>query len=49
MAHVVINERTGAAASSAVAIGVAMDLVTRKSVAIPPARRARLEALLLRD
>jgi acyl-CoA thioester hydrolase len=49
MAHVVINERTGRAASSAVAIGVAMDLVTRKSVAIPQARRARLEALLLKD
>jgi len=48
MAHVLINERTGRCAASAAAIGVAMDLQTRKAVAIPPERRARLEQLLLR-
>ena len=49
MAHVVINERTGRCAASAAAIGVAMDLQTRKAVAIAPERRARLEKLLLRE
>jgi acyl-CoA thioester hydrolase len=48
MAHVVINERTGRCAASAAAIGVAMDLTTRRAVAIPPERRLRLEKLLLR-
>jgi hypothetical protein len=32
----------------AAAIGVSMDLVTRRAIAIPEARRARLEALMLR-
>jgi len=49
MAHVLINERTGHCAASAAAIGVAMNLQTRKAVAIPPERRARLERLLLRS
>lgn len=49
MAHVLINERTGRCAASAAAIGVAMDLQTRRAVAIPPERRARLERLLLRS
>jgi acyl-CoA thioester hydrolase len=48
MAHLVISERTGRIAASAAAIGVAMDLQTRKAVAISPERRARLERLLLR-
>lgn len=49
MAHALINERTGRCAASAAAIGVAMDLQTRKAVAIPPERRARLEKLLIRE
>ena len=49
MAHVVISERTGRCAASASAIGVGMDLRTRKAVAIPPERRARLEQLLLKE
>ncbi|MBX3706356.1 MAG: hypothetical protein KF911_06925 [Pseudomonadales bacterium] len=48
MAHVLINRRTGHAAASATAVGVAMDLVTRKAVPIAPERRARLERFLLR-
>jgi len=48
MSHVIINGRTGACAASATAVGVAMDLTTRKAVPIAPERRARLEGLLLR-
>lgn len=48
MSHVLINARTGACAMQAAAIGVSMDLVTRRAIAIPEARRARLEALMLR-
>jgi acyl-CoA thioester hydrolase len=48
MAHVVINQRTGRCAASAAAVGVGMDLQTRKAVPIQPERRARLEKLLLR-
>lgn len=48
MSHVLINARTGTCAMQAAAIGVSMDLVTRRAIAIPAARRARLEALMLR-
>jgi acyl-CoA thioester hydrolase len=49
MSHIIINGRSGACAASATAVGVAMDLTTRRAVAIAPARRARLERLLLGD
>lgn len=48
MAHVLINARTGTCAMQAAAIGVSMDLVTRRAIAIPDARRARLAELMLR-
>jgi acyl-CoA thioester hydrolase len=48
MAHVLINARTGTCAMQAAAIGVSMDLVTRRAIAIPEARRARLAELMLR-
>jgi len=48
MAHVVIDETTGRCAATAEAVGVAMDLNSRKAVPISPERRRRLEALLLR-
>jgi acyl-CoA thioester hydrolase len=48
MAHALINARTGRCAASATAVGVAMDLQTRKAVPISDHRRARLEQLLLK-
>jgi acyl-CoA thioester hydrolase len=48
MAHIMMNTRTGACAAQAGAVGVAMDLTTRKAVAIPETRRARLQTMLLR-
>ena len=48
MAHALINARTGRCAASATAIGVSMDLQTRKAVPISDQRRARLEQMLLK-
>jgi len=47
MAHVVIDETAGRCAATAEAVGVAMDLQTRRAVPISDARRQRLEKLLL--
>ncbi|MFW6093825.1 MAG: thioesterase family protein [Pseudomonadota bacterium] len=49
MAHLLYDETAGRFAASAEAVGVAMDLTTRKAVPISPERRARMESLLLRD
>jgi len=49
MAHIMMNTRTGRCAAQAAAVGVAMDLTTRKAVAIPEARRARLQSMRLRE
>jgi acyl-CoA thioester hydrolase len=49
MVHVLFNERTGRVAATATAVGVAMDLTTRRAVPISDERRARLGPLLLRD
>jgi acyl-CoA thioester hydrolase len=48
MAHVVIDETAGCCAATAEAVGVAMDLTTRKAVAISQERRQRLERLMIR-
>jgi acyl-CoA thioesterase FadM len=48
MAHLLYDETAGRIAVTAEAVGVAMDLTTRRAVAISPERRARLEPLLLR-
>ena len=48
MAHLLYDETHGRLAASAEAVGVAMDLTTRRAVPISPERRARLEALLLK-
>ena len=47
MAHVVIDETAGRCAATAEAVGVAMDLQTRKAVPISDERRRRLEGMLL--
>lgn len=49
MAHIMMNTRTGRCAAQAAAVGVAMDLTTRKAVTIPEARRARLQSMRLRE
>ncbi len=48
MAHVVIDETAGRCAATAEAVGVAMDLTTRKAVVISQERRQRLERLMIR-
>jgi acyl-CoA thioester hydrolase len=48
MVHLLIAERRGEVAVRAEAIGVGMDLETRKAVPISDARRAQLEALRVR-
>lgn len=48
MAHVVIDETVGRCAATAEAVGVAMDLTTRKAVVISDERRQRLERLMIR-
>ncbi len=48
MAHLIYDETNRRFAASGEAVGVAMDLVTRKAVPISAERRARLEPLLLR-
>ena len=47
MVHMLYSENRSALVASAEAVGVAMDLTTRKAVPITQARRARLEPLLL--
>jgi acyl-CoA thioester hydrolase len=48
MTHVVIDETTGRCAATADAVGVAMDLTTRRAVPISEERRRRLESLLIK-
>ena len=48
MAHVMIDETAGCCAATAEAVGVAMDLATRKAVPISEERRQRLERLMIR-
>jgi len=48
MAHVVIDETAGRCAATAEAVGVAMDLATRRAVPISEERRQRLERLMIR-
>jgi acyl-CoA thioester hydrolase len=48
MAHVIYDETRGRVAATMEAVGVAMDLETRRAVAISDERRAHLEQLLLR-
>ncbi len=48
MVHLLINESRNEVAARAEAVGVAMDLETRKAVLISDARRAQLEALRVR-
>jgi acyl-CoA thioester hydrolase len=48
MAHVLIDETAGRCAATAEAVGVAMDLSTRKAVPISEERRQRLERLMIR-
>lgn len=45
--HLIYDVTTNALLVSAEALGIAMDLNTRKSIAIPQARRERISALLL--
>jgi acyl-CoA thioester hydrolase len=45
--HILHDGPTGAPVAAAEAVGVAFDLVARRAVAIPPAQRAALEALLV--
>lgn len=46
--HLLHDGLTGEPVAAAEAVGVALDLVTRKAIALPPDRRAALEALLVR-
>ena len=48
MVHLLINETNDEIAVRAEAIGVGMDLQTRKAVPISDIRRAQLETLLVR-
>lgn len=48
MSHLIYDEDSGCFAATAEAVGVAMDLTTRKAVPISAERRSRLEPLLLR-
>jgi len=48
MSHVLYDETRGRVAATMEAVGVAMDLTTRRAVAISDERRAHLEGLLLR-
>ncbi len=48
MAHAVIDETAGRCAATAEAVGVAMDLATRRAVPISQERRQRLERLMIR-
>ncbi len=48
MAHVLYDETHGRVAAVAEAVGVAMDLASRKAVVMSPERRRHLEGLLLR-
>jgi acyl-CoA thioester hydrolase len=48
MVHLIYDHSDAAFAATVEAIGVAMDLATRRAVPISPDRRARLEPLLLR-
>jgi acyl-CoA thioesterase FadM len=48
MSHLIYDHVRDAFAASADAVGVAMDLSTRRAVPISAERRARLEPLLLR-
>lgn len=48
MAHVIYDEVRGRVAATMEAVGVAMDLTTRRAVAISDERRAYLQQLLLR-
>jgi acyl-CoA thioester hydrolase len=45
--HLVHDGETGAVVAAAEAVGIAFDLRARRAVAIPPERRAALEALLV--
>ena len=45
--HLVHDGPSGAVVAAAEAVGIAFDLGARKAVAIPPGRRAALEALLV--
>lgn len=47
--HWLFDLETGTALASAEAIGVALDLESRKAIAIPDAMRARLESLVVDD
>jgi acyl-CoA thioester hydrolase len=49
MAHLLYDHASGEIAASIEAVGVAMDLGTRRAVPIAPERRGRLTPLLLRD
>jgi acyl-CoA thioester hydrolase len=49
MAHLLYDHASGEFAASVEAVGVAMDLGSRRAVPITPERRARLTPLLLRD
>jgi acyl-CoA thioester hydrolase len=48
MSHLLYDESRDCLAATAEAVGVAMDLTTRKALPISPERRKRLEPLLLR-
>jgi acyl-CoA thioester hydrolase len=45
--HILHDGETGAPVAAAEAVGVAFDLKARRAIAIPPAQRAALEALLV--
>ncbi len=45
--HLLHDGETGEPVAAAEAVGVALDLVARKAIALPPERRAALEALLV--
>jgi len=45
--HVMHDGETGEAVAAAEAVGVALDLVARKAIVLPPERRAALEAILV--
>jgi len=49
IAHLLFDDAGGALCASADAVAIAMDLESRRAVAIPPERRAWLEGLLIRE
>ena len=46
--HLVFDETTGGCAATCDGVAVSMDLRSRKAIEVPEARRARIEAMLLR-